>query len=74
MRCRFYPACVQVLLSVKSMEPCDDTERAAKVLLAARSGGIPSHHWHVRIVEDEDESDNVLRNEKLGFDSKSNLL
>jgi hypothetical protein len=25
-------------------------------------------------VEDEDESDNVLRNEKLDFDSKSNLL
>jgi hypothetical protein len=25
-------------------------------------------------MEDEDESDNVLRNEKLGFNSKSNLL
>jgi hypothetical protein len=24
-------------------------------------------------MEDEDESDNVLRNEKLGFNSKSNL-
>jgi hypothetical protein len=60
-----------ILLPVKSTELCDDTERAAKALLAAR---MLSYHWHVRVVEDEDENDNVLRNEEFGFDSKSNLL